>query len=181
MEELPWTVALVYLIVASMYRFYRYRRGKPWALVTRSEAPLPPAFDQQDWELTRDRTSDDTNADVRQHVDEHGYCLLENECSFEDLARELVAAGPEAPSLVPDSTSTQVASPAEYQFYVHRRLRAWRMALRSVECVAQLTRMTDWRFSRSRTGENTAPAVRSEIAARGYSLFKIGGSLAAER
>jgi hypothetical protein len=106
--------------------------------------------------------------------------LDRNECSFEDLARELDDAVPEEPSRVPDNLSTQVASPAEYHFYVHRRLTAWRMALRSVERVAQLTRMANWGFSRSRTGENTAPAVRSEIAARGYSLFKIG-RLAAKR
>jgi len=148
----------------------------PWALVTRSEAPLPAGLDQHDWEATRDRTAEDTNADVRQEVHEHGYCLIQTECDFEQLARELEhAAVSVESSALPEGPSA--GSPAEYHFYVHRTLKAWRMAFCSRERVAPLTQVAHWRFSRSRTGENTAPSVRNEVAQRGYCLFKIGDSI----
>jgi hypothetical protein len=159
-----------------VYRFYRFRSALPRAIVIRSDSLLPSTLAAQDWELTRDRTPDDTNADVRDEVDEHGYCLIENECSFEQLARELQSVT--VPASGPPATAPEPQSADEYHFYVHRSLKAWRMAFRSREHVAALTRLDDWRFSRARSAAETSPAVRKEIADRGYCLFKIGGDLA---
>jgi hypothetical protein len=161
-----------------VYRFYR-SRVLPRAIVTRAAASLPRELDAQDWQHTLDRAAEETNADVRHEVDQHGYCLIESECSFVQLAHELEhAAGAEDPPGTPGTApQPQSLSPDEYHFYVHRTLKAWRMAFRSRDQVVALTRLEDWRFSRSRSAADTAPSVRDEIAARGYSLFKIGGDL----
>jgi hypothetical protein len=160
-----------------MYRFYRYRLAAPWALVLKA-GTVPAPIQLNDWEFTLERGAADTNADVCHEVDQHGYCLIQSGCSFEDLAHEQsVASSVPRASVLADPPVLRETG-AAFDFYVHRSLRCWRMALEASKPAPVLVCMDDWRLSRSRSADNTSPAVRREIAERGYSLFKIGGTYA---
>jgi hypothetical protein len=159
-----------------MYSFYRFRRTAPLPLVLKSNVAVPHPIDVRDWVFSFERTPEETNEDVRGETDAHGYCLIETNCTFDALASEL-----EQRSAI-DAEASGDPQPAarasdDYHFFVHRALKRWRLALRSVDRVADLTRMDDWRFSRTRKAKDTAVAVQREIAERGYSLFKIGGTV----
>src|SRR5262249_50347166 len=129
-------------IETGVYDFYRHRTV-PWALVVPTPGVAPVGVDLAHWTLTRTRSPAETQQDVRHEVDERGYCLIESECTFDQLAAELRASAGGDAQVRPDSADADAAPAAEYAFYVHRTLRPWRLALRSRDPVPALTRMSD--------------------------------------
>ena len=109
--------------------------------------------------------------DVRREVEQRGFCLIRRECSFDRLAAEIRGGETSSDEDVSREPSPD-GPPAAYHFFVHQTRPAWRLALGSRSDAPAV--LTAWRFSRTRTPEATASTVRAEVAARGYSLFKIG-------
>jgi hypothetical protein len=89
-----------------------------------------------------------------------------------ELAVESDAAS-EPRDETPAAASPPQPGEAPYRFHVHRGVQGWRLVLRG-DSFPEGLRADEWRFTRARSTEDTAPDTRSEIEARGYSLFRIG-------
>ncbi|KCZ94072.1 hypothetical protein [Hyphomonas johnsonii] len=68
-----------------MYAFYVHRRAPTYRLVIHADAPFPAESPASDWTLTRTRTPEDTNPDVRAAIDETGYCLFRIGLRFDEI------------------------------------------------------------------------------------------------
>ena len=64
-----------------------------------------------------------------------------------------------------------------YLFYVHKRLRAWRMVTGEHFTMPAGHSLDDWTLTRTRAEEDTGMDVRRDVAEKGYSLFRMGGEL----
>lgn len=64
-----------------------------------------------------------------------------------------------------------------YLFYVHKRLRAWRMVTGEPFSMPAGHSIDDWTLTRTRSEEDTGTDVRRDVAEKGYSLFRMGGEL----
>jgi len=65
-----------------------------------------------------------------------------------------------------------------YRFHVHKRLRNWRLVLAEGAAPPAGCVIEDWAFSRTREHDDTQVDVREQVAARGFSLFQLGGEFA---
>lgn len=65
-----------------------------------------------------------------------------------------------------------------YAFYIHKRLRAWRLVLLEGAPAPAGCLIEDWSHSRTREHADTTADVREQVAARGFALFKLGGDFA---
>ena len=65
-----------------------------------------------------------------------------------------------------------------YAFYIHKRLRAWRLVLQEGAPPPAGCVLADWSHSRTREPADTTEDVRAQVAARGFALFKLGGDFA---
>jgi hypothetical protein len=73
------------------YLFLVHRRSPRWRLVLRKGAVAPALYVAEDWIFSRERSADDTNADVRRACDEAGYCLFKIGVTFEEFTSEVGA------------------------------------------------------------------------------------------
>ena len=64
----------------------------------------------------------------------------------------------------------------EYMFHVHKTVPLWRLVIRRDLGYPAETTEAEWRYTRSRTHDDTNVEVRDMIADDGYSLFKVGGT-----
>jgi hypothetical protein len=62
-----------------------------------------------------------------------------------------------------------------YLFHVHRAVPSWRLVIRDDTGMPAETSADQWRFTRSRSAEDTNPDVVREVDERGWSLFRLGG------
>jgi hypothetical protein len=65
-----------------------------------------------------------------------------------------------------------------YRFYIHNRLRSWRLVTAEGALPPAGYVMDDWSHSRTREHDDTTPDVRQQIAEQGFALFKLGGGFA---
>lgn len=72
-----------------MYLFHVHRQATRWRLVLRDGDPFPAQTTADQWQRTRSREAEDTNADVRAEVDRRGYCLFAITADFDELDSEL--------------------------------------------------------------------------------------------
>lgn len=71
------------------YRFHVHKRLQDWRLVTAEGTPPPAGCVIDEWEHSRTREEEDTNAEVREQVRTRGFVLFKLGGDFSDVAREL--------------------------------------------------------------------------------------------
>lgn len=64
-----------------------------------------------------------------------------------------------------------------YRFFRHRMYPQFRMVLKEPAPFPPETTEAEWELTRIREKDDVNPDVRTEIAEKGYSLFKIGISI----
>jgi hypothetical protein len=72
------------------YLFHTHRILARWRLVVREGTGMPTGTSEDQWAITRSRLAADTNPDVRNEVDEKGWCLFKLGGEFADIEAELV-------------------------------------------------------------------------------------------
>ena len=65
-----------------------------------------------------------------------------------------------------------------YHFYVHAHRPAWRLVRAEGAAWPDGAVAADWVFTRARSGADTNPDVKALVDAKGYSLFRLGGTFA---
>jgi hypothetical protein len=155
-----------------MYLFHVHTHLPSWRIVLRDDRLLAEATALGPWTPSVAREAADVNPDVRQLVDDWGYCLFRVGRTLAELALELGAAS-DSHAEAPSAPAPAQPGSAPYRFHVHRRLSGWRLVLKG-DAVPDDMRADEWRFTRARSVQDTASDTRSEIETRGYSLFRIG-------
>jgi hypothetical protein len=70
-----------------VYRFLVHRRHPAYRLVVRADRPFPAETEEADWRLTRTRSAEDVNAEVRDAVDRDGYSLFKIGLSLSEIPK----------------------------------------------------------------------------------------------
>lgn len=66
----------------------------------------------------------------------------------------------------------------KFLFHVHKLMPEWRAVIRDDLGWPEQAKAEQWTLSRVRLAEDTNADVRREIEAKGYSLFRLGGTFA---
>ena len=155
-----------------MYLFQNHAHLPSWRIVVRDDRTLAEATALGPWTPSIAREAADVNPDVRQLVDDWGYCLFRVGRTLAELALERGATS-EPRDEAPSAPAPPQPGSVPYRFHVHRRLSGWRLVLKD-DSLPDGVRADEWRFTRARSAQDTALDTRREIETRGYSLFRIG-------
>lgn len=75
------------------YLFYVHNILPEWRLAIRKGHAMPVQTSESQWNFTRARLAEETNADVRRTVDVQGWCLFKIGGSFDQIEAELKSFG----------------------------------------------------------------------------------------
>jgi len=70
-----------------LYEFFVHLRHANYRLVVRADRPFPSETSRAEWRLTRSRTADDVNTEVRETVDRDGYSLFRIGLSLAEIPK----------------------------------------------------------------------------------------------